>query len=69
MNLSAARMMHRLLVDAQEELNRVDLSTVPSIELDGRLAPSLEGMANARRMLTIAQDELLATIVEQEPKP
>lgn len=69
MNLSTARMMHRLLVDAQEELARVDLSTVPSIELDGRLAPGLEGMANARRMLSIAQDELLAIIVEQEPKP
>lgn len=69
MNLSTARMMHRLLVDAQEELTRADLTHAPSLELDGRLDPGLEGMANARRMLTIVQDELLAIIVEQEPKP
>lgn len=68
MNLSTARMMNRLLADAQEELNRVRLD--PAAEDDGvRVVNHVEGMANARRMLSIVQDELLATIVEQEPRP
>lgn len=65
MNLSTARMMNRLLTAAQEELDRVDLTRHAVDHADNSLA----GMGNARLMLTIAQDELLATIVEQEPKP
>ena len=54
MNQPTARMLHRLLCEAQLQMDRIDPPSVGTLP-----DHSIEGLAHARTLLLIAQDELL----------
>ena len=64
MNQPTARIMHRLLCEAQEQLTRID----PPPGVDNLPDHSIEGLAHARTLLMIVQDELMMLATPDEEK-